>query len=115
MFKNYFRIAVRQLLKQKMYTAVKVGGFALGIAACLLIALYIRHEVSYDSYYPESDRIYRLVGEGTNYGVTRKGVSWPPPFRKALEDDFPEVELAARINLYGTTSWMNVLQRCMRM
>ena len=48
MFKNYFKIAVRHLKKQKMYSAIKIGGFALSIAACLLIALYIKDELSYD-------------------------------------------------------------------
>jgi putative ABC transport system permease protein len=48
MIRNYLKIAYRQLRKQKMYAAVKIGGFALGIAACLLIALYIRDETSYD-------------------------------------------------------------------
>jgi len=45
MFKNYFRIAARHLRKQKMYSAIKIGGFAMSIAACLLIALYIRDEL----------------------------------------------------------------------
>lgn len=80
-----------------MYTVVKVGGFALSIAACLLIALYIRHEVSYDSYHPQADRLYRLVGELTDNGVSRKDVSMFPPIKKALEEDCPEVELAARV------------------
>lgn len=80
-----------------MYTAVKVGGFALSITACLLIALYIRHEVSYDSYYPQADRLYRLVGELTDNGISRKDVSLFPPIKKALEEDCPEVELAARV------------------
>jgi putative ABC transport system permease protein len=48
MLRNYLKIAIRQLRKQKMYAAIKIGGFALGIAACLLIALYIRDETSYD-------------------------------------------------------------------
>ena len=52
MFKNYFKIAVRQLRHQKMYAAIKIGGFALSIAACLLIALYIKDELSYDKNYP---------------------------------------------------------------
>ncbi len=56
MFRNYFKIALRQLKKQKMYSVIKIGGFSLGIAACLLIALYIRDEMSYDRSYPDTDR-----------------------------------------------------------
>jgi putative ABC transport system permease protein len=97
MLKNYFKIAIRQLSKQKLYAAIKIGGFALSIAACLLIALYIRHELSYDSYYPDADRIYRMVGQSTDNGVTEKGTSWAAPFGKAVKDEFPEMELVARL------------------
>lgn len=62
MFKNYLKIALRQLRKQKFYSAIKIGGFALGIATCLLITLYIRNELSYDRDYPDGDRIYRATG-----------------------------------------------------
>ena len=48
MLQNYFKIGWRNLSKQKMYSSIKIGGFALGIAACLLIALFIRDELSYD-------------------------------------------------------------------
>jgi putative ABC transport system permease protein len=58
MIRNYFKIAWRQLTKQKMYAAIKIGGFAFGIAACLLIALYIRNELSYDQSYPDAGRIF---------------------------------------------------------
>lgn len=97
MLKNYLKIALRQLLKQKMYAAIKIGGFALSIAACLLIALYIRHEVSFDRYYPGADHIYRVVGEMTDYGKVQKGVSWPAVFAKTMKNEFPEVEMTARL------------------
>lgn len=97
MIKNYLKIAVRQLLKQKMYSAIKIGGFALSIAACLLIALYIRNETSFDKYYPESDRLYRLIGEYKDGGRDEKGVDFPAPMALALKSDFPEVENAGRL------------------
>lgn len=81
-----------------MYGTIKVGGFALSIAACLLIALYIRYELSYDRFFPGADHIYRIVGERTDNGVAQqKNLAWPAPFAKALRDEFPEVELTARI------------------
>jgi len=79
MIKNYFKIAIRQFRKQKMYAAIKIGGFAFSIAACLLIALYIRNELSYDKSYPDANRIFRVVGEYTNNGTVNKGVEWPAP------------------------------------
>ncbi|WP_183567603.1 ABC transporter permease [Mucilaginibacter sp. SP1R1] len=97
MIKNYLKIAIRQLRKQKMYAAIKVGGFALSIAACLLIALYIHNELSYDRSYPDADRIYRIVGEYQDIGVHEKGVDWPAVMSKVVKSDFPEVEKAGRL------------------
>jgi len=96
MFKNYFKIAARHLVKQKMYSAVKIGGFALSIAACLLIALYIKDELSYDKNWADADRIYRITGEYNINGKIESGADWPAPMAKALKEDFPEVEKAGR-------------------
>ncbi|MBZ4191469.1 ABC transporter permease [Niabella beijingensis] len=97
MFINDFKIAWRQLKKQKMYAAIKIGGFALSITACLLIALFIRDELSYDRSYPDTDRIYRLVAQFKDNGKVGKGWSFPPPMAKVIKSDFPEVENTARI------------------
>ncbi|MGN6440156.1 MAG: ABC transporter permease [Agriterribacter sp.] len=97
MFQNYFKIAWRNLLKHKMYSSIKIGGFALGIAACLLIALYIKDELSYDQSWQDSNRIYRITGEYNNNGAILTGAHWPPPMAKALKEDFPEVEKSGRL------------------
>ncbi|HTQ27257.1 MAG TPA: ABC transporter permease [Puia sp.] len=97
MFKNYFKIAIRQLRKQRMYSVVKIGGFALSIAACLLIALYIRDELSYDKSYPDADRIFRVTVAYDNNGKLETGADWPPPMAKAMKQDFPEVEASGRL------------------
>ncbi|MCO5949870.1 ABC transporter permease [Mucilaginibacter flavidus] len=97
MIRNYLKIAYRQLLRQNMYAAIKIGGFALGIAACLLIGLYIRDETNFDRTYPDADRIYRIAGDG-NWD---RGFDWPAPMAKAIKNDFPEVEYSGRINAAG--------------
>src|SRR5437016_3111254 len=97
MLKNYFKIALRQLRKQKMYSAIKIGGFSLSIAACLLIALYIKDELSYDRSYPDADRIYRVTGEYNDNGKIEKGADMPPPLAGVLKKDFPEVEMSGRL------------------
>ena len=97
MIKNYLKIAVRQLRKQKMYSAIKIGGFALSIAACLLIGLYIKDEVSYDQSYPDTNRIYRLVEYYAHDGKVEKGDDYPAPMSNALKADFPEIEKSARL------------------
>lgn len=97
MFIHYIKIAFRNMQKQKMYSIINIGGFAIGIAACLLIALYIQHETSYDADNPNKDRVYRIVGEATMDGVKSSGVGFPAPMAKALLNDFPELEKAGRL------------------
>lgn len=97
MFKNYLKIAIRQLRKEKMYAFIKIGGFALSIAACLLIALYIKDELSYDQSWKTADRIYRITGEYKMDGKLQTGTSWPAPMAKVLKEDFPEVENSGRL------------------
>ena len=97
MFKNYLKIAWRQLRKQKFYSAIKIGGFALGIATCLLITLYIRNELSYDRDYPDGDRIYRVTGTFNDHGTMKRGASWQAPMAAAIRNDIPAVTSVARL------------------
>ena len=107
MLRNYLKVAWRSMLRQKMYSAVKVGGFAVGIAACVLISLFIRDELSYDLHYPDNDRIYRVIGQYNDNGTLRGQTFLPPPLAKAVKEDFPEVEKSGRFlssELFGAGS-----------
>lgn len=97
MITHYLKVAFRNMRKQKMYAVVNVGGFAIGIAACLLIALYIKHETSYDSNNPNGKNVFRIVGEAKQNGEVHSGIAFPAPMANALKNDFPEVEKAGRI------------------
>ena len=97
MLRNYFKIAWRNMQKQKFFALINIGGFAIGIAACILIALYVGNEMSYDKDNPNKDRIYRVIGEAKINGETLHGLSFPAPMAKALLNDFPEIESATRI------------------
>lgn len=96
MFQSHFKIGWRNLTKQKMYSAIKIGGLALGITACLLIALFVRNELSYERQFPDRDRIYRLIGVYGMKGVIPKNTYFPAPMASTLKKDFPEVEAAGR-------------------
>lgn len=99
MLQNNIKIAFRQMSRQKGFTAIKIGGFALGIAACLLISLYIRDELSYDKHFLEGDRIYWLYNDfHLDNGRIESGSSFPAPTAKTIQEDFPEVEMSARFN-----------------
>lgn len=107
MFKNYFKIGWRNLSKHTLYSSIKIGGLAMGIAACLLILLYVRDELSYDQQYPEADRIYRPFRILNLPGETLKNASFPAPLASTLTEQFPEVEAAGRIltsELFGAGS-----------
>lgn len=103
MYKNYFKTALRNLLKQKMYSSIKIGGFAMGIAACLLISLYINDELSYDQHYKDKDRLHRVAKSYTFNGTESKQTWVQAPFAQAFINDFPQVEMAGRVRTFGRT------------
>ena len=98
MLLSHFKIGWRNLSRQKTFSAIKVGGFAIGIAACLLIALYVRQELTYDRHYACGDRLYRVVRIAEMRGETSKGIHMPAPFADALRENLAEVEQAGRYN-----------------
>src|ERR1700749_4236364 len=101
MIKNYIKTAFRSLVKNKAFTAINVFGLALGLAACLLIVLYVFDELSFDRYNTKSDRIYR-VNEDLKLG--NNNVLYAvciPPLAQTLKSDFPEVEDVARLKAAG--------------
>lgn len=99
MFKNHLKIAFRSIKKEKLFTTIKTGGFAVGIAACLLISLFIKDELGYDTHYKKKDNIYRVVLQGMMGGELRKSVHFQLPFADALASDFPEITKAGKINV----------------
>ena len=101
MFKNYFKVAMRNLWKNKGYSAINIFGLAIGLATCLLILIYVIDELSYDRYNKKADRIYRVDGD-INFG----GTHWilavaPDPMGPTLKKDFPQVEQYVRFRNYG--------------
>lgn len=73
MFKNYLKIAWRNLLRQRLYSVINISGLAAGLAVCMLIMLYVAHEHSYDRFHKNADHIFRPIGElkmdGMNFGM----------------------------------------------
>ncbi|TLP82664.1 ABC transporter permease [Maribacter sp. ACAM166] len=98
MFRNHIKIAWRSIKKDKLFTTIKIGGFAVGIAACLLIALFIRNEVGYDQHYKNKNQIYRVVMQGLFNSETVKSTHFQLPLADALQSDFPEIIKAGKVN-----------------
>lgn len=102
MLQNYLTIAARNLLRYPAYTLINIVGLAIGLAACMLILLYVWDELSYDRYHPHADRVYRVVDDIESAGQTVRTAGSPLGWGPALKRDFPEIELFARVR--GTTS-----------
>jgi putative ABC transport system permease protein len=101
MFKNYIKIAIRNLWKNKAFSAINIFGLASGLAICLLILFYVNNELGYDQYNTKSDRIYRVDGDlqfGGNHFVLAQS---PDPLGPTLKQDFPQVEQYVRFRDHG--------------
>ncbi len=104
MFKNYFKIAWRNLMKYKFISFINLFGLTVGLTCCLLILTYILNELSYDKYNKNADNIYRVTRSFNNDdGVVSLNLSTvSPPFGYYLPTDFPEIEKMTRLLNYGT-------------
>lgn len=101
MLKNYFKIAFRNLWKNKGYSAINIIGLAIGIATCLLITLFVIDELSFDRYNKNADRIYRVNSDLKFGGEAHVMAVCPDPLASTLIRDYPEVENAVRFRSYG--------------
>ncbi len=106
MFKNYVKLALRNLKRYKGYSFINLTGLAIGIACCILILLYVQDEFSYDRYVDDYDRIYRMVldlstPDGEDISLART----PPPWAPALAQDYPAVRNYVRLKT-PMVSWL---------
>jgi putative ABC transport system permease protein len=96
MIKNFFKTALRNILKHKAYSLINFIGLTCGLALALLILTYVRHELSYDQFHTHANRLYRLKYVAPN-GLEL--ATSPPPIAPVLKQHFPEIEEAGRVYL----------------
>ncbi len=101
MFGNYIRIAWRNLIRNKMYASITIGGIAIGMAAFWLISLYVADEFSYDRYHEKANRIFRVAQHTRWDGGNISQASTSAPFAGALQKEYAEIEEATRIVMEG--------------
>lgn len=98
MLRNYFKIAFRNLRRQPGYTAINIVGLAVGMAACLLIGLYVRHELSYDAFHEKGERIHRVnLQSAPQRGMNRQIAITPNIVAPLMTRTFPAVEKSVRL------------------
>ncbi len=103
LFKNYVKIALRNLCHHKEYSLINVTGLAIGMACCLLIGLYIEDELSFDRYHEKAEQIYRLeptvrMNDQETYFAVSSYKMGP-----ALVNDFPEILQTVRFSIHPLT------------
>lgn len=94
--RNYLKIALRNLLRNKVYSLITISGLAAGIACCILLALYIQDENSYDKHHQRTNDLYRLTSTITSKDGEYEFASCSPPIAWTLKEELPEIETVAR-------------------
>lgn len=92
MLRNYINIAIRSLKRQKSYSLINIIGLSVGIMACIIIMLYVKAESSYEAFYPEAQKIYRLTSAFTTNGNRADIAVTPARINAISQDNFPEVQ-----------------------
>ena len=104
MLKNYFKTAWRNLVRGKSFSIINISGLSVGMAGAILILLWIQHEVSFDKFHENKDRLYEVYGltkmEGKLFAINATG----QPLAPALKQDYPEVEATTRFS--GVNSFL---------
>lgn len=101
MLQNYFKIAWRNLLRNRAFSAINIIGLAIGLASCMLISLYVLDELSFDRYNEKADQIVRVIFKGTMQGGKINEPHVMPPTAQTLKADYPEVLEATRLRQAG--------------
>jgi putative ABC transport system permease protein len=107
MIYNYLKIAIRNLKKYKFISFINLFGLTVGLACCLIILTYILHEVSYDKFHPNADRVYRVTRSFNNPETRALNLNLStisPPFGPRLRNDFKEIENMTRTLRNGVTA-----------
>ncbi|MEP7165573.1 MAG: ABC transporter permease [Ferruginibacter sp.] len=97
MIKNYFKIAVRNLMKNKIFSFINIFGLTIGLTCCMLISMYVYNELSYDSYHKNIKQLYQLGTTFVKDGKDDRTANTPAPMAKAIQMEFPEILQTTRL------------------
>lgn len=103
MFQNYFKIALRNMWKNKVFSIVNLTGLVVGITACLMILQYVSYELSFDQFHKDAERIYRITNDRFQQGkLIQHGTITYPTIGPTMAKDFQEVEAYTTMSNPGT-------------
>jgi putative ABC transport system permease protein len=101
MFRNYLKVAFRNLWKNKGFSFINIVGLAIGMASAVLILLWMQNEVSYDDFHQKRDRIYEMWNRAEFSGAVHSWNTTPRVLAAAMQRDLPEVEHTVRVDWAG--------------
>ena len=109
MWRNYWTVAIRALAKSRTYSIINIAGLAIGMAACILILLYIRYEESYDKWLPDAENTYQFETWWPNPSDGEPGFGQMAPYvtKDRLLKDFPQIQAAAYVSDNGPVFLQN--------
>lgn len=108
MWKQYLRIAFRSHRKKPIYSIISILGFTVGIAASLLIYLWVYDELSFEKFHPDYDRIYRVLTLKSEAGQIKKVPSSYRPLARAFKQEYPQIESATYLSYSSENSPMQL-------
>ena len=97
MIRNYLKVTVRNFIGQKYYSLINTIGLALGLAACLLILLFVQDELSFEKGFNNNGKIFRLTQDFPMGNHLSRSATVPFPTKNTMLEDFPEIKQAAWI------------------
>jgi putative ABC transport system permease protein len=108
MFTNYLKIAFRHMFRHKTFSSINIMGLSVGIACCLLVFMYVSHELSYDRYHRDVDRVFRIVQKIQKEAAELETARVATPLIPAIRENFPEVDHAVHFQL---ATWDSLVER----
>lgn len=111
MFKNYLKIAIRNIKRYKAYSFINILGLSVGIACFILIMMWVRDELSYNRFHRDIDNIYLVAAEHQTGDNVSRGIATPAPLAAALVNDFPEIGITTSfVNSWITGNTQNIVK-----
>src|SRR5690606_16100694 len=96
MLRNYLKIALRNLFRQKAFSFINISGLAIGMACSIMILLWVQHELSYDRFHRNADNLYRITASLADLDV-HAGVT-STPLAQAIKAEIPEIQNTVRMS-----------------
>lgn len=107
MIKIHLTLAMRRIVRHRLFSFINIFGFSLGLATCMVIFLFVRHELNFDSFHKNSDHIYRMTNQVVRSSQTIHWATTPPALASALKASFPQVAGSTRLR-YADNHYFSV-------